>query len=366
MTRDRHNNRDESLAHQAAQDARATEARMLPRTGTLTPEQCDHVRKMVNERCDEQGLTYEQIDNKIGCGRKATRKFMEGTYEHSDTNFARKLDNYLKGSDPALGGMPKAFVSTTVADKIRGIIRQVHQRKSMGVIVGPSGVSKTVVLKFIAAGDIPGAIHIELTSTDKTIKQVLARTAAELGLNDQYHAQRLMSNIIKTLRGTDRLLMYDEAHYANKDALNAIRDIHKQTGCPIMLVGTRDIFDAINDFDAFHGQMKSLISMSYDITVEANQSGNPLYNVDEMYEYAASMGLKLTVDGASRAAELSSELGWGGLRSTAYLLLNAGLISKGKPISEQAINAALRQMEGFDGFQRTTARLAASRKAAVA
>lgn len=340
---------------------------MLPRNGDLSPEQCEYVRKCVNQRCDEQGITYEQIDNKLGCGRKATRRFMEGSYEHSESNFARKLDTWLKGSDPTLGGMPRSYVSTIVAEKMRGIIRQVHQRRSMGVIVGPSGVSKTTVLKFIAAGDIPGSMHIELTSTEKTIKQVLARIAAELGLNDQYHAQRLMQNIIKTLRGTDRLLMLDEAHYASKDALNAIRDIHKQTGCPIMLVGTNDIFDAINDFDAFHGQMKSLISMSYDITIEANAKGRPLYTVDEMYEYAASMGLKLTVDGASRAAELSSELGWGGLRSTAYLLLNAGLLMKGKPITEKAIDHALREMEGFTGFQRTTARLAASaRKVAVA
>jgi len=335
---------------------------MLPRTGDLTPEQCDYVRNCVNQRCDEQGLSYEQVDNKIGCGRKATRRFMEGKYEHSDSNFARKLDTWLKNSDPTQGGMPRSYVSTFVAEKIRGIIVQVYKRKSMGVVVGPSGVSKTTVLKYIAAGEIPGSIHIELTSTEETIKQVLARISAELGLVDQYNAQRLMKNIIKTLRGTDRLLMIDEAHYANKKALNAIRDIHKQTGCPVMLVGTNDIFEVINDFDAFHGQMKSLISMSYDITIEANEKGKPLYTVDEMYEYAASMGLKLTVDGASRAARLSSEFGWGGLRSTAYLLLNSAMLTKGKPISEDAINHALREMEGFTGFQRTTARLAASEK----
>jgi DNA transposition AAA+ family ATPase len=339
---------------------------MLPSKGSLNPEQIEYVRKCVNERCDEQGLSYEQIDNKLGCGRKATRRFMEGNYDHSESNFARKLDNWLKNSDPNLGGMPRAFVSTEVADNMIGIIKQVYQRRSMGVIVGPAGVSKTTVLKYIAAGRIAGSMHIELTSTEKTIVQVLRRLSAELGLNDQYHAQRLMQNIIKNLRGTDRLLLIDEAHYANKQALNALRDVHKQTGCPIMLVGTREITESVNDFDAFRGQMKSLISMHYDISIEANESGNPLYSVDDIINYAGSMGIKLTIDGASRVAELSSQLGWGGLRSAAYLMLNASMAVGGKPLTERHINRTLRQMEGYEGYLRTDSRVQSSRKVAVA
>lgn len=339
---------------------------MLPAKGKLTPDQIGHVRKCIDERCDDQGLTYEQVDKKLGCGRKAVRRFMEGNYEHDESRFARKLDNWLKNSDPSLGGMPKSYVSTEVAEKMRGVIRQVYRRRSMGIICGPAGVSKTVVLKFTAAGDIAGSMHIELTSTEKSIVSVIRRLAVELGLSDRYSAQRLMQNIIKTLRGTDRLLMIDEAHYANQDALNALRDIHKQTGCPILLVGTREITESVNDFDTFRGQMKSLMSMTYDISVEANESGEPLYSVDDMLNYAKSMGIKLNISGASRLSELSSTLGWGGLRAAAYLLLNANLVAKGKPITEGLINKTLRDMEGYEGYSRTESRVQSSRKVAVA
>ena len=366
MTRDQHNPRDESLVHKAAQDARATEARMLPNAGDLTKDQIEYVRQCVNARCDEQGLTYEQIDKKIACARKAVRRFMEGTYEHDDSNFARRLDNWLKNSDPNLGGMPTKFVSTEVANKMIGLIVQVYQRKSMGTIVGPSGVSKSTVLTYIAAGRIAGSVHIELNSTDKTISQILRRIAGDLGLADIYTKQRLMQNIIKLLKGTDRLIMLDEAHYMDKNAMNAVRDIHKATGCPIMLVGTDDMLKTIDDFTEFHGQMKSLLSMHYNITVEANQSGNPIYTVDEIFAYAKEMGIKLTIDGASRVADLASTLGWGGLRSAAYLMLNANIAYRGKALTEKHINSALLEMEGYDGFQRTKYKTDSSRKVAVA
>lgn len=340
---------------------------MLPLDGELTLEQIDHVRQCVNARCDEQSLNYEQVDDKIGCARKAVRRFMEGRYEHNDSNMARKLDRWLKKSDPALGGMPQAFVSTRIAKKMLGVIDQIHGRKSMGAIIGPSGVSKSTVLAYVEAGYITNSQHIELTSTDKTITQALRRIAGELGLNDQYHTQRLMRNIILHLRGTDRLLMIDEAHYLDKRAMNAIRDIHKGTKCPIVLVGTQDLLGTIDDFDQFHGQMKSLVAMTYNITVEANaSSGKPLYTLDEMMEYAKSMNIRLTISGASEVTDQANILGWGGLRLAAYLLLNANLLARGKPVSEKHVNKALLDMMGHDGFQKAKLHSASAKKAAVA
>ena len=167
------------------------EARMLPSSGELSQEQLDFVRQRVNERCDEQSLNYEQVDKKVGVARKAVRRFMEDRYEHNDTIIARKLDRWLRGSEGGVGEMPGQYVSTDVAEKMIGVIKQIVRRKSMGAIVGPSGTSKTTVLKAMVAM-IPNSAHIEFTRTDGSQSTVLRRLSAELGLNDRYTSYRIM------------------------------------------------------------------------------------------------------------------------------------------------------------------------------
>lgn len=365
MSGDRNNPRDKSLVNQAAKESRAMEARMLPTSGELTQEQLDYVRKRVDERCDEQSLNYEQIDKKVGVSRKAVRRFMEDRYEHNDTIIARKLDRWLRGSEGGVGEMPGQYVSTDVAEKMIGVIKQIYRRKSMGAIVGPSGTSKTTVLKALVAM-IPNSAHIEFTHTDGSPSTVLRRLSAELGLNDRYTTYRMMQNLTKTLKDSDRLIMLDEVHYLTKKAMNIIRDIHKQTGCPIVLVGTQDLLETIDDFDQFHGQMKSLVSMTYNITAECMATGEPLYSVDDIKKYATAMKIKIDLSGADFVASLASTLGWGGLRSAAYLLLNANMLAKDKTVTVKHLNSALREMEGYDGFQRTKQKQTQSRKAAVA
>lgn len=366
MSKEPNNTRGDGVVDQLAKDSRAQEARMLPVSGSLTPDQLDFVRKRISERCDDKSLSYEQIDKKVGCARKAVRRFMDGNYEHSDSTFARKLDRWLKGTEPGHGGMPTEYVSTIVAEKMIGLIKQVFLRKSMGVIVGPSGTSKSTVLKAVQTGFISNSVHIELNSTDSKLTPLLRRISIDLGLHERYNSQRLMFNINRALKGTDRLLMIDEAHYLDKRSVNALRDIHKATRCPIMLVGTQDLLETIDDFNEFHGQMKSLISMTYNITREIQQKGTPLYSVDEIIAYAKAMNLRLDISGADFVANLASTMGWGGLRSAAYLMLNASHLARGKVITAKMLNSALREMSGYDGFQQTKFKSESNRKVGAA
>ena len=78
------------------------------------------------------------------------------------------------------------------------------------------------------------------------------------------------------------------------------------------------------------------------------------------------MKIKIDLAGADFVASLASTLGWGGLRSAAYLMLNANMLAKDKTVTVKHLNSALREMEGYDGFQRTKQKQTQSRRAAVA
>lgn len=366
MTHNPNEPRGENLAEQFANDSRAMEARMLPDKGPLNEEQIQHVIDRIDQRIMEDDITCLEIDAQLKAARGSTSQFRLNKYPHDDSNFARRLDRWMNQLELGVGGMPTQMVSMKVADRMIGVLRQIKTRQSMGSIVGPSGVSKSTVRKACVAGLITGCMGFELTETDRTMTQVLRRLTIDLGGPRTISAQMCMQWLKDRLTGTGILLIIDEAHYLERRAMNALRDLHKATGCPIALMGTNDLLQTIDDFNEFHGQMKSLFSINYNITVEANASGTPLYTVDEIMKYAKEMNLRINITGAGEVTDLANTLGWGGLRAAAYLLLNAATLSKGKLITERHVLSALRQMEGADGFQRTKAKSEFAKKTAVA
>lgn len=169
---------------------------------------------------------------------------------------------------------PTEMVKTTVTDRILGVIHQTNRLKSMAAIVGPSGTGKSTVFKACAAGIVPGAVHVELASVDASRSALVARLNMELRGTRRYRMQESFGWIIEHLQQTRRMLIIDEAHYLSEQAAMTLRDVHKRTGCPVILGGTQDILSTINDFGHFHGQFKRLVSMVYNITEEcmANRS----------------------------------------------------------------------------------------------
>ena len=354
------------LVEQLAKDSRAQEARMLPDTGDLNSEQLDYVRRRVRIHCDENELTFEHIDKKINCLPRAVRRFIEGTYEHDDSSLARRLDRWIISTESDSCGLPTTVVSTTVVETMIGVLKLINRQKSMGSIVGPSGTSKSTVLKAAQSGLIPGSVYIELNCTDSSMTSLLRRISSDLGGPKSSATQASMRWIIDHLKGTDHMIMLDEAHYLKRPAMNAVRDIHKATGCPVVFVGTHDLLQTINDFTDFHGQFKSLMAICHNITVESQRSGNPLYTVDEVINYAKAMRIKLDIQAAEFLTDRVNTLGWGGLRLAGYLLANAHTLTKGKIVTLKAISVASIQMEGSDGFDRTKSRVDSSRKVNVA
>ena len=89
------------------------------------------------------------------------------------------------------------------------------------------------------------------------------------------------------------------------------------------------------------------------------ETGDPLYSVEEVKDFAKNHGLRLSVDGADEATETANIPGWGGLGACEMLLKNAWKLTEargGRAISGSDIREALRQMEGATGFERTKAR----------
>lgn len=355
------------LAEQLAKDARAQEARMLPETGPLTDEQRHFASEQFAAYLEQRGLEPGDVARQLGLSVRSVVLFSEGKLKSDGGDrLIHKVTRWAKQQqDAEHTRLGRTYISTGAAEKMLGIIHGTYNAGMMGVIVGPSGISKSTVCRAVEAGLVPGSVHIELTKPHGRPAALARLIARRIDCPRQTGSlSYMMEALIDELRGTNRLLMLDEAHYLTRDGCQVVRDLHKQTGCPIMWVGTRDVLDTISDFSEFAGQFKRLFAYTYNITEELADTGDPLYSPSEVSKFARSMGIRLTGDGLGFATELACLLGWGGLGSLGALLLNASAIARSKeakegkpcPFDAELLRQALRNMEGASGFSRVTVR----------
>lgn len=358
MSADRHN---QDVPSKLAQAARVREARMLPVAGRLTEEQRDAVREDVAGYITKRELGLDDVADDIGLRKGDVERFLnDGAGDRRTRQFNDWLNDRLRRDDPQL---PRGMVSTTVTERMVGVVKATSQHGTMGLIIGPAGVGKSLVLKACESGLVPGCVHVEChsgTRNPRPFASWLARqvsTKGRIGSTIPHGTQRAMSHLvgdlIDRLRVHRRVLLIDEAHYLTKAALNITRDIHKQAGVPVVLVGSRDVAETLNDFTEFHGQFGSLFTYTYNVGEAQASRGRPLYSVDEVARFAASMDIKLTKRGAIRLTELGCILGWGGLRRVQQVLLNARVMAdEGQSIDDVLVKRAMRDMLGSDEFDR--------------
>lgn len=336
------------------QDARLLrEARMLPHTGDLTDEQIEWARSRFEKFLEKQEISVDTAAKEIARSRRALQQFVAGEYKGDRSKLARLCATWMEQRVRAgNAGGPLGYITTRVFERAMVLLYQTQGSCSVGVIHGPAGVGKSVACRAAAANLVPGSVLIECNVGHKSAAQLLRHWCRRLKLRHSGSVSDLIARIADELNGTKRLQMFDEAHYLGPTALSAIRDVHKQAGVGVVLVGTIDVDRAVDDAQRFYGQWSRLIALRYDILDEQDHGGTPLFTLDEAIRYAHMRGLRLAGDGAEYLTELACMPGWGGLGSAGMLLDKAQLIAKGAEIREAHLRAADRSGHGRSYMRR--------------
>lgn len=298
---------------------------MLPIDQKLTKEQTRKARDDFAAYLKRKDLSLKLVSRQTARAHRSIEDWMQGRFFGDADKMTRTLvawmEQHARGES---SGMPQGFISTSVTTKMYAVLREVVRTRTCGLITGPAGVSKTIMCQAAEAGLIPGSLHVECFQGCHAPRSFAEHWARRLGCRTSGSLGQIQMAMVNELRGSDRLQMIDEAHYLSPHALNIVRDTHKLASVPIVLVGTRDVEDATNDRKQWYGQWTRLISHRYDILEGQEADGDPLFTIEEIHRFAASMQIKLTGDGAESATEIACMPGLiGGLGALAMILLNA-------------------------------------------
>ena len=360
-----HSPDDHPWIERLAQEARILgEARMLRDEQPLTED----LRHAVIDRLREYLARAEKSEawaaKSMGVASATLSQVLSGSYGADDEKHIRAIDKWteqqiLRENAPK----PAGFVKIGVAEKIYAVAKWVQKINAIGVVTGPAGTGKTITAKAIRA-ETPGSIYIRVTTAGQSKLAVLQSLCVALRLTGVKMTSRQMEQRLnELLSGTNRLIIVDEAHKLvekrKDEALHTLRDLHDETGCPMLWLGMNNLATYIqsgkNDFEPLD-QLNSRIKWWLNLGDFLGDSvrgggGRGLYSIEDIRKLLAGMKIRTTADAERYLQMLANERGQGALRTVATLLQIAmAFVKDNRPIDA----ATLRDI----GRQRLGARLA--------
>ncbi|MDD2155560.1 AAA family ATPase [Glaesserella parasuis] len=194
--------------------------------------------QLLKDYMERTKIGQKEVANKLGVSIATVSLYLRGEYDGNVEELNIKVEQFLaRQKDKVLEYKVSAeFVPTFTARQIMATIQEAHIEGDMCAVYGASGLGKTqAVLQY--AKENTGVILIE-TNMSYTAKVLLQKISEKLNLNNRGTLDQLFDGIVARLKGSERVIIIDEAENLPTRSLEFIRRIHDATKVGVALVGT--------------------------------------------------------------------------------------------------------------------------------
>lgn len=191
--------------------------------------------------------TQTDVASKVGISRTAISMFIKGNYKGDNTEIALKLQKWFEQQaqiEQVSATLPASpgYVATPTSERIVATLTYAHIAQDLVIIYGGAGVGKTETIKYYAENH-NNVWVIEATPTRNTGGAILRAIAFVLGVRiPKAYTDYLENALIDKLKGTDGLLIIDEAQFLNDRALENARRLSELSGIGLVLAGNENVY----------------------------------------------------------------------------------------------------------------------------
>lgn len=214
----------------------------------------------------------------IGVSRTALDAYLNGTYflpkssgglgvDPKNTKIEPKIRLYrdkVEGTDRH--GYKNSFIETRSYMQFRHACKTAIEENVIVVVYGKPGVGKSRSLQEFSTGQLQTMPIQILCSANITTRYFVQKIAREVALDDRAPTAQLEDRIAEKLRRNSRPLFVDQANYLNEKALGTICYLWERARIPIVLLGTKDLFELFNTSrltEDVRAQLSSRVAMHY-------------------------------------------------------------------------------------------------------
>jgi DNA transposition AAA+ family ATPase len=214
----------------------------------------------------------------IGVSRSALDEYLAGTYfltkEHGGRGFNQESSNIEKAisayrvrvEGTARHGYAKTFVETHTWSQLRQACATAIRENIIVVVYGRPGVGKSRCLREFALQDMVTSPLLVLCSRNITPLYFAQKLARELNITKYGKLPLLEDEIGEKLKRYPRPIFVDQANYLTEKSLGSICYIWEVAHMPIVLSGTKALYDLFTTSpltEDVRAQLSSRVAVHY-------------------------------------------------------------------------------------------------------
>jgi len=197
--------------------------------------------KLLKDYMERTGKKQGEVGRELGgLSGSLVSQFLSGTYKTPHT-LIPKVEKLLQHNEKKAAS-PKApgFKMTSISQHVTNIITYCHLQGKIGVAYGDAGIGKTMAAREYMKNN-PEAIMITISPCFATITGVNELLADELKIKEKV-TRRIYAETVNKLRGSNRVIIVDEAQHLTVRVINHLRSITDESGIGIAFIGNEEIY----------------------------------------------------------------------------------------------------------------------------
>ncbi|EBJ9220390.1 helix-turn-helix domain-containing protein [Salmonella enterica] len=238
-----------------------------------------NVKEKLIQLLEGSGYTQKKVATKTGLSTAVISQYLNGIYNGNIKNIEDILSDFILREEERARrrGVKERFVHTQLADIALALISDTHMDGEIGVIYGPAGMGKSMVLRQYASTS-KGVILIE-ADPGYTAKVLLQELCVRLGVKKTGNIHKLSEECIQELNGTGWVILVDEAELLPYRALEVLRRIHDRSGVALVLAGMPRLLINLKGSRGEFAQLYSRVGMALDIEAHKAESETDDFNI---------------------------------------------------------------------------------------
>lgn len=210
----------------------------------------DIVRRVEEYLAAHEEVSRERFAKMAGISGGALSSFLKGSYAGRVDVVAQKIAAVLETeesrADAVMTVKEPEIVETEVMQKMMFGLQYANDRNDIICIYGAPGIGKTVTVnKWVETH--PNSIFFTASPNIHNGRDVMEEILEAIGKKQTGRNKALEKSIVQILKGSNRAIIIDEAHFLRLSALETLRRIHDVTEVPLILVGNPAIMDIITE-----------------------------------------------------------------------------------------------------------------------
>lgn len=231
-----------------------------------------NVKEKLLQILERPSYTQKTVATKTGLSATAVSQYLKGTYKGNIANVEAALTDFINREECRANRreVRATFVPTQMACKALSLITSTHMDGDIGVIYGPAGMGKSMVLREYSYKS-KGVILIE-ADPGCTARVLLQELCTRLGAKRTGNIHELSEECIQALTDTGWVILVDEAELLPYRALEVLRRIHDRSGVAIVLAGMPRLLINLRGSRGEFAQLYSRVGMCLNLETHKDKS----------------------------------------------------------------------------------------------